>query len=647
MLYEIKVTEMPSSDETAIIGSIKVSPGDKISAGDILLSLESGKLVVDVEAPRAGIIQEIFVEDGDEVELDTLLMTLEGVEEEKIEEESNEIKVILEELPTGIEEGIVTSIPIHKGEEIKVGDVLCYIEGSKVHEEILAPSSGKIVDIKYSEGDDVKVGDCLFIIEKTENNTPKVLPQEEKSSEESAEVVVLGAGTGGYVAAIRARQNGRSVILIEEDKLGGTCLNRGCIPTKSMVQSVKVNDLIQNADVFGIEEATGKVSMKKIINRKNQVVETLVGGLEASMKQRSIKVIRGHGVLKDKNTIEVETENGKVTVTGDYLILAPGSIVSYPPIKGMDLPDLLTSDELLDLEEIPESMIILGGRVIAMEFAFIYRKLGTNVKVIQRSDTIFPNLDDDVIEEIRKSAIAQGIELYEGYNTVEVTNNLDDTKTVIVERDGKEAYLSADYVAVATGRRPNIENIGLEEVGIKISKKYHGIEVNEKMETNVDNIYAIGDATNIYNLAHVASKQGVIAANNIEGAEEEMDYMKVPEAVFTDPEIGLVGYNEKMLKAENIPYLVGKFPYLYNGKSLVENATEGFIKVLARKDDRKIIGAALVGLAGSDLLATVTNLISIGATIDEAKDVIYAHPTVSEALFEAILDLDDESLHHI
>lgn len=645
MLYEIKITEMPGSEETARIGSIKVSPGDEVKSGDILLSLESGKIAIDVESTESGIIKEILVNDGDEVKLDTLLVTIEGAEkEEETEEDCGGVKVLLEELPTGVEKGIITSIFVFPGEEVKVGDVLCYIEGSKVHEEVLAPYSGKIVSINFSEGDDVNVGDCLFLIEREESDIP-VVCSEREDCEECAEVVVLGGGTGGYVAAIRARQNGRSVILIEEDTLGGTCLNRGCIPTKSMVQSVKVNDLIKNAEVFGIEDSTGKVSMKKIIDRKNKVVGTLVGGLESSMKHHSIKVIRGHGILKDKNTIEVETPNERVKVTGDYLILAPGSVVSYPPIKGMDLPDLLTSDELLELEEIPESMIILGGRVIAMEFAFIYRKLGTKVKVIQRSDTIFPNLDDDVIEVIRKSAIDQGIELYEGYNTVEVINNLDDTKTVIVEKNGEEAYLTADYVAVATGRGPNIENIGLEEVGIEISEKYRGIKVNDKMETNIDNIYAIGDATNIYNLAHVASKQGIIAANNIEDAGEEMDYMSVPEAVFTDPEIGLVGYNEKMLKAENIPYVVGKFPYLFNGKSLVENVTEGFIKVLARKDDRKIVGAALVGLAGSDLLATITNLVKLGATIDEAKDVIYAHPTVSEALFEAILDLDDESIH--
>ncbi len=645
MLYEVRITEMPDSDETTTIGSIKVSPGEVVQSGDILLSLEAGKEVVEIEAPTTGIVKEIFVEDGDEAQLDMILMTLEKTEE-KSEGDSGNVKVLVEELPGGVEEAVVISLFAQEGDDIAKDEPLCSIEGSKATEDVLSPVDGKIVAVEINEGDEVKLGDTLFTIAPSSQEIKEV-DKPDSDSKESAEVVVLGGGTGGYIAAIRARQNGRSVILIEEDRLGGTCLNRGCIPTKSMVQSVKVKDMIDEAHVFGIEDAQGVFSMKKIIDRKNKVVDTLVSGLEHSMKQREIKVIKGHGILKDNHTINVDTGLGEIEVTGDYLILAPGSVVTYIPAKGMDLPDLLTSDELLDLKEIPESMIILGGRVIAMEFAFIYRKLGTKVKVIQRSNTIFPNLDDDVVEVIRKSAKDQGIELYEGCSTKEVINNMDNTKTVVVERDGKTEYLSADYVAVATGRGPNIENIGLEEVGIEISEKYKGIKVNDKMETNIDNVYAIGDATNIYNLAHVASKHGVIAANNIEGAGEEMDYLTVPEAVFTDPEIGLVGYNEKMLKEEGIPYIVGKFPYLYNGKALVENETGGFIKVLAKKEDRKLVGAALVGLDGPDLLAAITNLIKIGATIDEAKDVVYAHPTVSEALFEAILDLDDESLHHI
>ena len=543
----------------------------------------------------------------------------------------------------------VGKINVSPGDEVSEGDILLTLEGAKGTKDLECDLCGKVVSIEVEEGDEVKKEDLVIVIECSEED--KKAEKEEKvenievEDKYSAEVVVLGGGPGGYIAAIRASQNGKSVIIIEEDKLGGTCLNRGCIPTKSMVQSTRVNDLINSADIFGIENATGQISMEKIIDRKDGVVNTLVSGIEASMKKHNIKVLNGRGRGHDEKSLVVDMDGKKVIVEFENLILAPGSVVSIPNFEGAFEDDILTSDELLELKEIPESLIILGGRVIAMEFAFIYRKLGSKVTVIQRSNTIFPNIDEDIIEVVRDSAIENGITLLEGTSVKAIKSTVDGGKAVIFDQGGEEKVVAAEKVAIATGRKPNLEGLDLDKLGVEICEKTKGIKVDKKMRTTAENIYAIGDATNLYNLAHVASKQGIIAADNINGAEIEMDYSAIPEAVFTEPEIGLVGMNEKMCKKEGIEYIVGKFPYMANGKALVENETNGFVKVIADKETREIIGAGLVGSAATDLLSVFGNLVTNKNTIDEAKNVIYAHPTVSETVFEAILDLDNESLH--
>lgn len=564
-------------------------------------------------------------------------------------------EIILEELP-GFETSVkIVKLNIDEGDNLKVGDIILSMEGGKCSEDLESELAGKVLSLEVEEGEEVEKGSLIAVIEMGDSEevqsveeTPGLLASQEKEvykDSYKAEVVVLGGGPGGYVAAIRASQNGKSVILIEEDSLGGTCLNRGCIPTKSLVQSTKVKDIIQEASIFGIEEASGRLSMEKVIDRKNGVVRSLVAGLEASMDKHHIRVLAGRGRARDEKSLFVNLEGEDRLVEFEDLILAPGSVVSLPPCEGADAEDILTSDDLLDLREIPESLIIIGGRVIAMEFAFIYSKLGSEVTVIQRSDTIFPNFDEDIIELIRESALDQGINLVEGSDVKSIKIMLDGKKIVVLEQDGQEKMIAAEKLAIATGREPNLEGLDLDKLGVELSDETWGIKVDDKMQTTADNIYAIGDATNLWNLAHVASKHGMIAADNISGKDKKMDYKAIPEAVFTDPEIGLVGMSEKMCKEEGIEYTLGKFPYMANGKALVENQTQGFIKVIGDKKTRKIIGAGLIGLAATDLLSVFSNLVANGNTIDEAKDVIYAHPTVSETAFEAILDLDNESIH--
>lgn len=645
MAKEIRVDLLPGTDKKAKIGKIKVDKAEVVSQGEVILILEGGKTTMEVKSVYEGKILTINVEEGQEVEKGSLLVTIEEFSGERT---VNEIQV--KKMPGSEKSAVVGKINVTKGQEIKKGDLIATIEGAKIAIDLESEVDGKIIEILIEEGQEVQLNTIVAKIESKKAGLVKKEKEEDQDKDDiaddyQAELVVLGGGPGGYVAAIRASQLGKSVIIVEEDALGGTCLNRGCIPTKSMVQSTKVNDLIKNAESFGIENASGNLSMQKIIDRKNSVVQTLVSGLNNSMQERGIRVLKGRAVANDKKSLLVTIGGKETIVSFDDLILAPGSIVSIPRFEGVDDVDILTSNELLDLTEIPESLIIMGGRVIAMEFAFIYRKLGSKVTVIQRSNTIFPSLDEDIIEVVRNSAIENGIRLVEGTNVKSIKPNIDGSKTVIFEQNGEEKFVTAQELAIATGRKPNLEGLGLEKLGVEISDKYKGIKVDDKMRTTAENIYAIGDATNIYNLAHVASKQAIVAANNISGADIRMDYKAIPEAVFTEPEIGLVGMSEKMCKKEKVDYLVGKFPYMANGKALVENQTEGFIKVIANKKTRKVIGAGLIGLAATDLLSIFANLIANGNTIDEAKDVVYAHPTVSETAFEAILDLDGQAIH--
>ena len=636
MEKQVIAQSLPGFQTEATVGKISVKPGDSVVRGQEILDLEGTKTNMPLCAEAPGKIVEILVSEGEIIHKGEALYSIDT---------ADETTIIANAMPGFQEEATVGKIGFKKGDVVRPGDVLVTFEGAKCNLEFESQYSGKIISVLIQEGNTVHKNDPIFIIAAT--NTEEV-EEEQKALETDSfhgEVVVLGGGPGGYVAAIRAAQRGKKTILIEEDELGGTCLNRGCIPTKTMVQTTRVGDLIHNAQVYGISQASGQYDMNKIIDRKNDVVTTLTSGLSCSMQRHEVTVLRGHGSIEDNKTLKVELHDKNALVTFDDLILAPGSCVSFPGFPGADLEDNLTSDDLLDLREIPESMIILGGRVIAMEFAFIYAKLGTKVTVIQRSETIFPNLDDDVIQEIQKAARACGITLFEGTNIHSIKNTEDGKKLVEFEHDGKTKLIVADKLAVATGRKPKLEGLDLNALGVEVSEQTGGIKVDDHMRTSAEHIYAIGDATNIYCLAHVASKHGLVAVENILGNDVAMEYHAIPEAVFTDPEIGLVGKGEKQLQKEGVEYLVGKFPYMSNGKALVENATEGFIKIIATKKDRKLVGASLVGIDAADLLSVYTNLISIGATIDEAENVVYAHPTVSETLSEALMDLNGESIH--
>lgn len=571
----------------------------------------------------------------------------------------------INKLPGHETKGKVMGIQVKAGDSIKAGDLLFTIESGKGNMDFLSDFDGTLDSLTVAEGQTVKKNEKIGEVTgervegkiKAKPTTKK--PAAKKAGKTSysfgiskpqkkdmhADLVVIGGGPGGYVAAIRGAQAGLSVILVEANKLGGTCLNWGCIPTKALASSVSVLEKIREAEDFGFEVPGVEVNMQRVIERKDEVVSTLVGGIGHLMEVNQIEVIEGKAFSIDEKTVGVKTKKLDAKISFGNLILAMGSECFYLPIEGHDDPDLLTSKELLELTEVPESLTIIGGGVIGMEFAFIYNALGTKVNVVEFLPQILNLLDEDAADVIRESAEEKGIRLFEGHAAASIQTTLDGQKLVVVKKGDETQYLTSEKVAMAVGRRANINSMDLAKLGVELNERGNGVEVNDYLQTSNPKIYAIGDLTNKLQLAHVASHQGIVAVDHIKGSDQKMRYEWVPSAIFTNPEVGHVGMTEKQAEAEGVDVLVGKFPLAANGKALAMGEPAGFVKIIAEKESKAIIGGTIVGAHGTDMVATITNLIVAQRSLDEAEHVIYAHPTTAESIHEAILGAEGRALH--
>jgi dihydrolipoamide dehydrogenase len=522
--------------------------------------------------------------------------------------------------------GVLEQLSINEGDTIKKNQVIGKVEGELIQEIGVAKASSlsqqELKKVPYSFG---------------------IAKPVQRSYE--VDVAIVGGGPGGYVAAIRAAQHNKSVLIIEEDRLGGTCLNYGCIPTKALVSTVDVIEKIRHAEGFGLEPLEVKFSLEKIMQRKNGVVDTLVSGIEHLMTSHQIEYIKGKAEVKDSGTLTVKSKSIDATIKFQKLIIAAGSKPVILPIEGANGEDILTSKELLELTEVPSSLTIIGGGVIGMEFAFIYNALGTKVNVVEYFPQILNTMDEDVVDIIKSSAIQRGINVYEGASAESIKSALDGTKIVEIKEDNQSRYIISEKVAMAVGRKANLEAINLEMLNVALNERRNGIMVDEYMRTSNTNVYAIGDITNKIQLAHVASHQGIVAADHINGIENEMCYDLIPSAVFTIPEIGHVGLSEKDAKSQSLDFMIGKFPLMANGKAQTMGEVEGFVKLIASKETRRILGGTIVGIHATDMLSTISNIIASGMTIDQAAHVIYAHPTTAESIHEALLSLDGMGIH--
>ncbi len=442
-------------------------------------------------------------------------------------------------------------------------------------------------------------------------------------------LIIIGAGPGGYETAVLAAKRGVETVIIEAGPVGGTCLNEGCIPTKSFCKNAEVVDGLKEAEAFGITGLEYNFDFEKVIARKNAVVEQLRGGVEGLLGHKLITLVRGKASFKDDHTVIVDGQE----YYGDYIMVATGSISASLPIPGADLPGILTSKEILDIQEIPQRLCVIGGGVIGLEFASIFRSFGSEVTVVEYCKDILPRFDTDLAKRLKQSLGKRGIEI----NTQSQVLSISETNgeyTVTYSRKGKEETVVADKVLMAVGRKANVNSLNLADAGIEFTPR--GIIVNDFMQTNVPHIYAIGDVNGKMMLAHAATFQGIVALDHIMGIENEINLNVMPAAVFTAPEAASVGKTEDECKDAGIPVKCLKSFFRANGKAVTMGETDGFCKVVVHAETGHVLGCHLYGPHASDIVQEACALISRKATLKQFQDIIHTHPTLCEVLQMAI-----------
>ena len=448
-----------------------------------------------------------------------------------------------------------------------------------------------------------------------------------------ADLAVLGAGPGGYVAAIRAAKLGLKTVLIEKSQLGGVCLNTGCIPTKALHYVSQNIDEIKKSGIFGINITDWNIDFQKVMERKDKVIAAQRKGIQFHLAKNNVEVISGNGKLIDTNKIMVNNEGGEnIEITAKNIIIASGSTAKNIAPFDFTQEGILDNVKILSLKELPSSILIVGAGVIGCEFANIFATLGSKVTLIEALPSILSTEDEDVSKIIHKNFSKKGVNVY--LNTMAQSLDIKDNKYICNLNNGES--LAVDKILVAIGRSPNTEGIGVENSGIVTDKGF--IKVDSHLRTNVPSIYAIGDVIGGYLLAHVASKEGKIAAENIAGKEMEMDYKVIPWAIFTSPEIGTVGLNEKQAAERNLDVRVGVFPFMSSGKAHISAETEGFVKIVSDETSGEILGAQIIGPRASDLIHEVAVAMKAEMTVEGLANAVYSHPTLSEAVMEAAED---------
>lgn len=546
--------------------------------------------------------------------------------------------------------GKVGKINVKTGDKVTAGDILVQVETAKGNRQIKATSDGTVCKLLCEEGMEIASNADMFEI--SEDSVVKEAgisdcdcASQGTAKETTADLLIIGAGPGGYVAAIYAAKSGLKVTLVEQSALGGTCLNVGCIPTKALVKSAEVCHNVMNASVFGIESGSPvTVNMKQVIDRKDKIKDRLVSGIDFLMKKNEINVISGQASFMDKNTVAVKGEESYI-IKAKNIIVATGSKISNIAIPGIDLPFVLNSTKALSDQDLPKSITIIGGGVIGMEFAFIYKNFGVDVHVIEFMDRLLTMVDSDISKEIQDIAEENNIHIHTGSKVKKIQSSVDGMAVITYENNGGEHLVVSEKVLVAIGREPNLEGLSIEKSGVLLNSNGKGIQADHSMRTNVDNIYAIGDVTNIIQLAHVASHQGIVAVENILGKHKEMNYSAVPNVIFTSPEIASVGIGEDEAKSKDIDIEVSKFSFAGNGKALTMNEPRGFLKLIKNIKTGKIIGGSVIGADASSLISSLTLAIANGFTEKEITETIFPHPTTSETIHEAALDFGIGALH--
>ncbi len=455
------------------------------------------------------------------------------------------------------------------------------------------------------------------------------------------QIAVIGGGPGGYVAAIRAAQMGAKVCVVEKERLGGTCLNWGCIPTKALLACSEALAHAHRAEEFGLKIDNLTFDFAKIMQRKQEVVDKLVGGIEFLFKSQKISLYKGKGVIAGPNRINVEaTDGGAAEISADNIIIATGSRPALIPAFGIDGQQVLTSDHALAMTRLPKSMIIIGGGVIGSEFTCLLSELGVEITIIEMMPNILPTEDRAIGTRMQSYFKRRGIKIITKARITEVVKN---ENSVTAKLDSGEE-VSAEQALVSIGRAVNTQGIGLEIFGVELGQRGE-IKVNDYMQTNVPGVYAIGDVVGKIMLAHVASRQGIVAISNIMGKPTKMDYDVVPSTIFTTPEIASVGLTADKAAEKGYEVKLGNFTFMALGKAIAMGEAEGMIRLVADAKTDRLLGAQIMGPHATDLIGEVALAVKLGATSAQLADTIHSHPTLAEAVAEAAEDVHGMAIH--
>lgn len=565
-------------------------------------------------------------------------------------------EIIMPKAGIDMTEGEIVSWRKKEGDKVSKGEVILEIMTDKTSMEIEAEASGVLLKIVHGDGKTVPIAEVIGYIGEEGDNLDIVQTKDEIMPDKPSPAVsdtdgklplirmegdyhlaVIGGGPAGYVAAIRAAQLGAKVAIIEKAEFGGTCLNKGCIPTKTFLRNAEILEGLQDAKERGIhfKDTSFEIVMKELVGYKNQVVKKLTGGVYSLLKSNGVEVFRGVGTINQDHDVVID---GKQIIKADKIILAGGSKVSRINIPGIDHKGVLTSDDILSLEEKPESLLVIGGGVIGIEMAEALNALGTKVTVVEMADYIIPALDKEVSIALRQEMEKRGIVIKTGVSI----EKLEDKKGHILATLKDGSTIESEKALLSIGRVPDLEGVG----EAKFEQERGRIKVDKYMETSIKNIYAPGDINGIKMLAHTAFRMGEIAAENaLHGNHREIDLISAPSVVYTRPEVAMVGLTEEQAKEKYGNIRVGRFPFSANGRALASGEYAGFVKVILDNKYGEILGIHIIGAMAAEMISQASLIMETESTAEEIIETIYGHPTYSEAIYEAVADALGKAIH--